>query len=142
MEKSLLAIDGFMPLLAGVAIFVLLFVTILNTLKEVSFFKGATVWVIASCVSLLSVVALCRFFLPEGQGSELTEKSGRFRVGLDFILLPYAALAIAILMCLLLVGISKIFPGRKQTEYPARKKSPVIMSEQHQSTNEEKRIRK
>jgi len=74
MEKPLLTFDGFTSLLTGIVILVLLFVTILEVLRQVSFFKGPTSVVVALCVSLLSVISLCRFLLSEGKGGELAEK--------------------------------------------------------------------
>jgi hypothetical protein len=73
-----------------------------------------------------------------GRASEVTSQTG-----IEIILLPYAALAIAILLCLLLLAIARIFAGRRREEYPAREKAIVTKSEKHQSIdNEEKRIRK
>lgn len=99
------------------AIFILLFAVIHRVLKEVSFFKGNTAVVVALCVSLLSVIGLCRFLLPASKGWELAEKSRRFGIGLDFILLPYAALGLTLLLMSLLLFLNKIFRKRGRKRY-------------------------
>jgi len=144
MKGLLLTLTTPMLVLCTAAIFVVLFATILRALKEMSLFTPGTTVVVALCVSLLCLIGLHHFLVSgqdshavSGRASEVTRQPG-----IEVILLPYAAMAIAILLCLLLLGISRIFPVARQDEYPARKKAPVIKSEQHQNTDEEKHIRK
>jgi|GEM_PF-1746247 len=117
MENSAISFGEFILVLAAGAILAFLFVVIRKVLTEASFFKGATSVVVALCVSLLLVIALYRFLLPASKGWELAGKSGRFGIGLDFILLPYAALAIAILLMSLLLFLNNIFRKRDRKRY-------------------------
>jgi phosphotransferase system glucose/maltose/N-acetylglucosamine-specific IIC component len=130
--------------LSAVAIFVVLFVAIHRTLKEMSLFKSGTSVVVALCVALLCMIGL-QHFLVSGEGGHAVYKNmseSNSKTGIQIILLPYAALAITMLLCLLLLTIARIFAGRRQEEYPARQKATVTKSEKHQNKDEEKRIRK
>ena len=115
MEESTVSLGGFLLVLAAGAIFVLLFATTLEVLRKMSFFNRASVVVVALCVSLLSVIGLWRFLLPSGGGHASEGKRGGPGTGFDLILLPYAALAIAILIMSLLLFVSRIFrkPSKK-----------------------------
>jgi hypothetical protein len=108
-----------MLVLSAVAVFAILFVTILKVLREAAFFKGRTSVLIALCVALLCIVGLSEFVVPNGLhgGPEPTVKT---RGTLDYLLLPYVALAVAILVSHLLVFASKIAPGMR-SEHPAQK---------------------
>ena len=149
MQESILIIAEPMLVLAVGAIFVLLFATILKVLKETSFCKGATAAIMALCVSLLSVIGLWQFLLPSGEGHALAEKGKRFGIGLDFILLLYAALAIAILSMLLLLFLNKLFRKRSkekyyQESYRGKERRQPFASERKpvEKSDEEDRIRK
>ncbi|MHC4680389.1 MAG: hypothetical protein ACYTEK_17010 [Planctomycetota bacterium] len=62
MEESLLALNGFVQLVVGTIIFTLLWVVIHKTLKEITFFKDKAVEaIVATCVSLLSVIGMFQF---------------------------------------------------------------------------------
>jgi phosphotransferase system glucose/maltose/N-acetylglucosamine-specific IIC component len=145
MKALLLTFTTPMLVLCAAAIFVILFATILRTLKEMSLFTPGTSAVVALAASVLCMMGLHHFLVSgegghtvSGRASEVTSQTG-----IEIILLPYAALAIAILLCLLLLAIARIFAGRRREEYPAREKAIVTKSEKHQSIdNEEKRIRK
>ena len=117
MGKSLLVFNGFIPLLVGAAIFALLFVIILNALREVSFFKGQTVIIVAICASLLSVIGLFRFFGAGDITYHVSKERNSQGTHLDIILIPYAVLAIAILIMSLLLFLSKIFRKRSEKRY-------------------------
>jgi hypothetical protein len=114
MEKSLLALnEPFLPLV-GIAIFVLVWVVVHRTFKEVPLFEGkATAATMATCVSLLSVMGMFHF-LGAGVGPHsVSEKAGGQGTNLDFILLPYAALGIAIvLLSLYLYGAKLLGKGK------------------------------
>ena len=101
MEKSASILQEFTLLISGTIIFVLLFVIILNVLKQISIFRGTTAVVVAICVSLLSVIGLSQFFLITEVSCETEENRHRFNFDLDFILLPYVALALSVLLMLL-----------------------------------------
>jgi hypothetical protein len=114
MGKSLLVFNGFISLLVGAAIFALLFVIILKALREVSFFKGQTAVIVAMCASLLSVIGLFRFFGVGDVTYIVSEKNDSKGTNLDIILIPYATLAVAILVMLLLLFLSRIFRKRRE----------------------------
>ena len=108
MEKSLLALDGFIPLVVRIAIFTLLWVVIFKSLKVGHFFRGKAVEaIVAMCVSLLSLIGMFRF-LGAGNGTyNVSERTSDQDANLDTILLPYAALGITIiLLALYLFAIS------------------------------------
>jgi len=114
MEKSLLALnEPFLPL-AGIAIFVLVWVVVYRTFKEIQFFGSlATIATMATCVSLLSVIGMFHF-LGAGVGPHnVSEKAGGEGTNLDFILLLYAALGITIvLLSLYLYGAKLLGNGK------------------------------
>jgi len=106
MEKSIFALHEFILLLSGVAIFTILFVIIHRILKQMSIFQGPTAVIVAICVSLLSVIGLSRFFVIADVACKTTEN--RRDITLDFILLPYTALALAIILVLLLSFVNRL----------------------------------
>lgn len=91
-------------LVVGALLFVLLFAVILQALKMSSFFSGGVSYLMATCVSLLCVFSLFRAFVDE----RVISKGGKGEM-VDFILLPYAALAIAIMLVRLFLGFGKAF---------------------------------
>lgn len=144
MKALLLTFTAPMLVLCAVAIFVILFATILRTLKEMSLFTPGTSTVVALAASVLCLMGLHHFLLSGEGGHKVSGHASEInsQTGIEIILLPYAALAIAILLCLLLLAIARIFAGRRREEYPAREKAIVTKSEKHQNKDEEKRIRK
>lgn len=109
MKEAIYCFGGLLLFLALVAIFILLFVVIHRVLKEVSFFKGATAVIVVLCVSLLSVIGLPQLVAGGDGIQNVNDNEGRAGGILDFILIPYAALAVAILLLLLLRFIAKLF---------------------------------
>ncbi len=105
MERSIFVLHEFILFLSGVAIFTILFVIIHKTLKQMSIFQGPTTVLVAICVSLLSVIGLSRFFVIADVTCKTT--ANRRDITLDFIFLPYTALALAIILVLLLLFISR-----------------------------------
>ena len=99
MGTSLLTLTEPFLALVGIAIFALVWVVVHRTLKEMHFFEGkATIAIVATCVSLLSVMGMFRF-LGAGVGPHsVSEEAGGQGTNLDFVLLPYAALGIAIVL--------------------------------------------
>ncbi len=114
MERPIFVLHEFMLLLSGVAIFTILFVIIHKTLKQMSIFQGPTTVLVAICVSLLSVIGLSRFFVIADVACKTTEN--RHDITLDFILLPYTALAFAIILVLLLSFVSRIFKNHRMNK--------------------------
>jgi membrane protease YdiL (CAAX protease family) len=95
-------------LLCLVAIFFILVITIYKVLQESSFFKSsAATAVIAICVSLLSVIGMIRFFVTDDTMYVVSNNSVDKHTNLDFILIPYVALGILIILMLLLKFIFK-----------------------------------
>jgi hypothetical protein len=104
-------------------VFVLLFAVIWNTLKRSSIFPENICLVLAVCVSLLCIIGLFnpgqtkaklmtgnKFFIkdsPTTQPIELTDQAKPDKKKINFILLPYAALAISILFALILLMLQK-----------------------------------
>jgi len=114
MGKSLLALnEPFLPLV-GIAIFVLVWVVVHRILKEIHFFEGlASIAIVATCVSLLPVMGMFHF-LGAGVGPHsVSEKVGGEGTNLDFILLPYAALGIAIVLLALYLSGARLLRNSK-----------------------------
>ncbi|MHC4538685.1 MAG: hypothetical protein ACYS74_02755 [Planctomycetota bacterium] len=116
MDKSLLALDGFILFVVGATIFALLWVIIYKTLKEVAFFKGRVVEAtVATCVSLLSVIGMFQF-LNTGDGTyNILQRTNGDGADVDMILLPYAAFAIALLLVALYL-FARRFLGTEKPE--------------------------
>lgn len=108
--------DSILVLVAG-AIFLLVFAIILEVLRKVSLFNKTNTTLVALCVSLLCIIGLQRFLLPGSDGHELSDNGGGSGTGFDLILLPYAALAIAILVMSLLLFLSRIFRKRSKKRH-------------------------
>jgi hypothetical protein len=109
MEKSLLALTELFLPLVGIAIFVLVWVVVHRTLKEMQFFEGlASTATVATCVSLLSVMGMFHF-LGAGVGPHnVSEEAGGQGTNLDFVVLPYALLGIAIVLLSLYLSGDKL----------------------------------
>ena len=75
-----------------IIVFIVLLMVIYNTFKESTFFQNANPMVMSICVTSLCVIGIHQVF-------EKTE--------LDFLILPYAALGIALLSVLLLKWLSR-----------------------------------
>ena len=114
MEKPIYILHEFMLLLSGVVIFTILFVVIHKILKQMSIFQGPATVIVAICVSLLSVIGLSRFFVIADVACKTTEN--RHDITLNFILLPYTALAFAIILVLLLSFVSRISKNHKMNK--------------------------
>jgi hypothetical protein len=118
MEKLLLDINDTTSILAGIAFFFLLLVIFFRILKEVPFFESkAAAAIAATCVSMLSVMGMFHF-LGVGVGSHsISEKAGGEGKNLDFILLPYAALGIAIVLLSLYLYGTKLSRNGKPKDF-------------------------
>jgi len=114
MEKSIFVLHEFILFLSGVAIFTIPFVIIHKVLKQISIFQGPAVVIVAICVSLLSVIGLSRFFVITDVACKTTEN--RRDITLDFIFLPYIALALAIILLLLLLFVNRISRNRRMNK--------------------------
>ena len=98
-----------------IAMFVIVFVVARKALKEVPLFGDAGSWPVAFCTAVLAVMGLLRFLGSPDQSTrtERTPGGGIF----DFIVLPYATLALALLLVLLLLALGKVRPSKKQTPW-------------------------
>ena len=92
MNICLLAVSGLMSFLPMVAIFIIIFLTIKTSLNHSSLFGNKTTVVVAVCVTLLCLIGMDEYLL---------------------ILLPYAALDIAILLLPLVFLFTGIFSKGK-----------------------------
>lgn len=111
MERSIFVLHEFILLLSATVIFTIIFVIIHKILKQMSIFQGPAVVIIAICVSLLSVIGLSRFFVIADVACKTTEN--RRDITLDFTLLPYTALALAIILVLFLSFVNRLSRNHK-----------------------------
>ena len=96
-------------------IFVILYPVILVALRKMGPFPPMAQHVLAICVSLLAVIGFTQLL----KGSENTGKSG----WLDFVLLPYIALAVALLLALLIGLVARALsrgPRDREVEEPPK----------------------
>ena len=106
-----------MWLLCVLPIFVILYAAIFGSLQRSAMFgKNATI-VVALCTALLCIFGLYGILVRPAD-TDGTVASGR-GIGLDFLLVPYAALALVILSVILLMFAHKIL-GRHEARSPRR----------------------
>jgi hypothetical protein len=100
---------NFMPSLSWlilVVIFIVLLIVITKTLRQTAIFSDRIAFILAICVSLLSVLGISRQFGSIGTDGDITKNGDKVEPNsLDFILIPYTAMALAILLMLLLLAI-------------------------------------
>lgn len=87
--------------LAVLPIFVILRVAISTALKQASIFGRRTAVMVAVCIALLCIISMGQTFLPAEAAKDISGQSDP--MGIDLVLLPYAALGIAIMLVLLLL---------------------------------------
>ena len=110
--SNYISLQDIMLVLFGVAVFVIVLTTVHRTLQK-TLFQGRTAIVMALAVSVLCIVGMCQFLGTPGDSSSGPETGNKTNVTLNYILLPYVALAVAILLSQLLLFASKILPGDK-----------------------------
>jgi len=96
-----------------VPLFAVLFVAVLMALKQVSMFDRPTAVVLAFCVAVLCLIAMSRVVVVPTSGV-VVEAASESRPLLNTILLPYAAMALALLLTLLYMLIAKVLGGRER----------------------------
>ena len=111
MQQSMSGLTGAVGLLVAAVISVILFVAILGVLKKAPLFSCWARYVLAVCASLLSVIGMSRIFVG---ATGRSGGAGRERL-LEFLLLPYTAMGIAILLVLLLLLLRKVVSARQET---------------------------
>lgn len=116
MENSVFQLHKPMSLLVVAIILVILFVTILSALKKIEIFRSGTRIILSFCVALLSVIRLLRFFVIKNVSCKTAVNNHKFDISFDFILLPYAVLALSVLLILFFQFISKIFKNHKENK--------------------------
>jgi hypothetical protein len=94
-------------------IFVVLFVAILIALKQVSMIDKPTAVVLAFCVAVLCLIGMFRVIVVPTSGV-VVEAAKESRPLLNTILLPYAAMALALLLTLLYMLLAKVLGGRER----------------------------
>jgi hypothetical protein len=97
----------------AVILFLILFAVCLQVLQRVPLFQGNSAKVLAVCVALLCLVGLGRMFTGFKK-----DTSGS---GWDVILLPYAALALAILFGLILLWAARL-RGKEKEDFHDRQR--------------------
>jgi len=140
MKTFILALSEPTTFLCLAAIFVILFATIAQTLKEMSFFQKKTAVVVALCVSLLCIIGLYQSFFTIDKTHEVVHQDDKIWI-LPFLLLPYTALALAILLLLLLLFAVRMFRGKRLIKH-LRKTGHQISKPGGNKSNETTLIRK
>ncbi|MBN1360441.1 MAG: hypothetical protein JW993_07610 [Sedimentisphaerales bacterium] len=94
-----------MWLSCALLLFMVLFVAISASIQRSGLFGGNTGAIVALCTALLCMLGLHQGFVSPANGkAAVADREGH---GFDFLLLPYAALAVAILSVLLLQFVRK-----------------------------------
>jgi len=134
--KCVLLLSGLMSLVPVCVIFIILFTAISTALKQTSLFNKKTSVVVALCVSLLGIIGLFRFFGAVDKAVDVVDTSDNSGAVLDVILLPYAALAVTILLLLLLLFLSKMFTSGKLKRHfnqiEERSKKPKLIKKRNE----------
>lgn len=102
MELLLIISHGRFVMLVLIAVFLIVLAVTFEALKQMSMFGQSTAFMVAVCVSLLSILGLVQLTTISEVSSQTTHDGHGLHVNLDFILLPYAVLALAIILTLLL----------------------------------------
>ena len=127
MDSLMKSLSTGIGLLIGIAIWAILFAVILEVLKKASPFESWTCYVLAACVSLLSVIGMHRMLAGRPTGAENQGGGEPF----SFLLLPYAAMGISMLLVLLLLFLRKISRLRKEMPWDEERSK---VTEQHEFT--------
>ena len=112
MNICLLAVSGLMSFLLMAAIFIIIFLTIKTSLNHSSLFGKKTTVFVAVCVTALCLIGMSEYLL---------------------ILLPFAALGIAILLTLLFLFLAGIFGSEKPKAFGKKNKTSIAESSTKQS---------
>jgi|WetSurMetagenome_2_1015567.scaffolds.fasta_scaffold361482_2 hypothetical protein len=137
-------------MLCLIAMFFIIVITIYKVLQKASFFGSGTLSaLVAIAVSLLSVLGLIRFISPEAGVDDVSYNSVDKNTNLDFLLTPYIALGITIIIVLLLkfiFGASEKYGSvrfnKEYTSDAGKKHVSENKAKYWKNTDEESRIRK
>jgi len=142
MKHCILALSESFLLVCAGAIFVILFVTIHQALKQMPLFGKKTSIAVAICVSLLCIIGLHQHFFVTTGHSGAAEQGSEHTNGFNFLLLPYTALALAILLTLLLLFLFKKFGGERPESLSKYREGLIERLRRSEKSDEETRIRK
>lgn len=103
------------PMMAfiAVALFIILSTVIFKVVRNNLFEQTFAAVVVSLCVTLLGVIGIHRS-LFDGSGQRSVTDNTVKGIGIDFLLIPYAALAIAILLIMLLLLLFKLSGVRRK----------------------------
>jgi hypothetical protein len=122
MNTQIIAVSESVLPVCGIAVFVILFVVIHASLKQSQMFQDRSVTVLSACVSLLCVIGMYQTFFTPETGQDLSKSNGH--PGVISLMVPYAALGIALLAMLLLMLLAKLF-GSGKTDKCVKKVLPA-----------------
>jgi hypothetical protein len=118
-----------------IAIFFILVMTIYKVLKDVSFFDNKVSSVMVSiCIALLSIMGMIQLFIPSGEKTITADNNIHKNTWLVFLLLPYVAIGITIILALLLKFILGTCDKYRSTKF--REKYHLDTGKKHSSEKE------
>ncbi len=125
MNELVSTISG--PVLLGVfaAVGGIIFLTVWQVLRENGLFGRRIAAVVALCVSLLCLVGVYQWLFAKGGHRNTNDSS---ETNLNLLLLPYAALAVALITVLLFMFFRKAFQDRglKRSVRESKRKQKLI----------------
>lgn len=142
MKNCILALSEFFLLLCTGAIFIILFAIIHQTLKQIFFFGKKACVVVAICVSLLCITGLHQHFFATTDSSATTGQGDTLTNEFNFLLLPYTALTLAILLTLLLLFLFKTFSSHGSKRLSKYRERRIEKLRHCDKSDEESHIRK
>lgn len=104
-------------LIAAIVMFIVLTAIIFNVISAIPLFAGPVAFVVAICTALLCLIAMTDFITVETAEHQFKTASHIIDIRLDCILLPYASLALAILLLplvLLFIRIHKMIRTKRK----------------------------
>lgn len=120
-------------------ILIVLVMVITKTIKQTGIFPNPISFALAICVSLLSVLGMVQQFGGMGTAGGIAKNSETVEPnGFDFLLIPYTAMALAILLMLLLLAIAWLV----NTVANRRRCQHVHKEIQHQSDRPQEQLSK
>lgn len=93
------------------AVFLIVFVTTYHVLKKMRLYESPGSFVLAGCVALLSVLGMLQFTAAPPPVFPQPKPTVGHNIYIEFILMPYVALAVAIVLMTLLAWIFRRFQG-------------------------------
>lgn len=110
-------------IVTAIAIFVILVSVIYKSISEIPSFKGPIAFILTVCTALLCLIGMADLMVAGTAENPSETASHIIDIRLDFILLPYASLALTILLLLLvlvLVRIQGVIRARRKTQQTKR----------------------